>query len=121
VLFEVLISIHSETFNSLNIHSVTFNSLNIHSIQDGLPCSVPQCPLVLVFLIPFLGVPALPVLLIKLYLNKIGIFMYFRYESLRVAFIDVVESGGKGKKPTYYSKLCKVDRSDPTQRDQVLA
>jgi hypothetical protein len=39
---------------------------------------------------------------------------------LRIAFIDVVETGAKDKKATYYSKLVKVDKNDPTGKDQVI-
>ncbi|KAG0567651.1 hypothetical protein KC19_7G151300 [Ceratodon purpureus] len=48
------------------------------------------------------------------------LYLMRKYDSLRVAYIDVVESGRKGKKPSYYSKLCKVDKSDPTQKDQEV-
>lgn len=47
-------------------------------------------------------------------------FSWNRYESLRIAFIDVVETGAKDKKATYYSKLVKVDKNDPTGKDQVI-
>lgn len=51
--------------------------------------------------------------------------LYFRHDSLRIAYIDVVESR-KGTTPSYYSKLCKVektdksDKSDPSLRDQGI-
>lgn len=53
------------------------------------------------------------------------LYLMQKHDSLRVAYIDVVESSGKDKKPSYYSKLCKVDRSDPkgsgaNQRDQEV-
>jgi len=48
------------------------------------------------------------------------LYLMQQYESLRIAFIDVVETGAKDKKATYYSKLVKVDKNDPTGKDQEI-
>lgn len=37
---------------------------------------------------------------------------------MRIAYIDVVESSKKGSKPSYYSKLCKVAKSESAKDDK---
>jgi callose synthase len=48
------------------------------------------------------------------------LYLMQMHDSLRIAYVDVVESSRKGAKPSYYSKLCKFDKADASLKDQEV-